>query len=291
MPSTQSTPEVPQTQPQAPAPASSGSIPAPPAAESQHQEDPEASDKLNDLSTVETGYFADDAPQTSSTPTPRKPKKRPSASSRQSQRHQTWSPAPRGLSARGRRHSSNTQTAQRPPLDPSQLTSLSIAHKEFNTHATVSPNDGRLHISVNKLKDGPATRRLFSTLNNAHRQEPTNVSSANDAAVIANVLDEEKEKNPDDVITAPPKLNIVIMVIGSRGDVQPFIAVAKVLKEQWGHRVRLATHGVFRDFVEGHGIEFFDVGGDPSELMAFMVKNPVSFVTQIRMRWGGRGGC
>ena len=38
--------------------------------------------------------------------------------------------------------------------------------------------------------------------------------------------------------------------------------------------MRLATHPVFRDLVEDNGLEFFDVGGDPSELMAFMVKNP-----------------
>ena len=41
-----------------------------------------------------------------------------------------------------------------------------------------------------------------------------------------------------------------------------------------GHRVRLATHPVFKDFVEENGLEFFSIGGDPSELMAFMVKNP-----------------
>lgn len=138
----------------------------------------------------------------------------------------------------------------------------------------MSPSDGRLHISVNRLKDGPVTRKLFSALNSRPNAEH---SRDNDAAVIANVVDDEKKKHPEDVTTAPPRLNIVIMVIGSRGDVQPFIAVAKVLKEQWGHRVRLATHGVFREFVESHGIELFDVGGDPSELMAFMVKNPVSY--------------
>jgi sterol 3beta-glucosyltransferase len=65
------------------------------------------------------------------------------------------------------------------------------------------------------------------------------------------------------------------MVIGSRGDVQPFIAIAKELVAD-GHRVRLATHGAFKEFVEGFGIGFWDVGGDPGELMAFMVKNPVS---------------
>ncbi|KJZ77059.1 hypothetical protein HIM_03380 [Hirsutella minnesotensis 3608] len=72
-----------------------------------------------------------------------------------------------------------------------------------------------------------------------------------------------------------PRLNIVIMVIGSRGDAQPFLRIGKILKEEYGHRVRIATHPAFRDFVEkDSGLEFFSVGGDPSELMAFMVKNP-----------------
>ena len=71
-----------------------------------------------------------------------------------------------------------------------------------------------------------------------------------------------------------PPLNIVIHVVGSRGDVQPFIALGKVLKQDFGHRIRLATHPVFRSFVEENGLEFFSIGGDPAELMAFMVKNP-----------------
>lgn len=69
-----------------------------------------------------------------------------------------------------------------------------------------------------------------------------------------------------------PKLNIVIQVIGSRGDIQPFIKIAQVLKEKDGHRVRVATHPAFRAFVEEDcGLEFFSIGGNPSELMAFMV--------------------
>jgi hypothetical protein len=71
-----------------------------------------------------------------------------------------------------------------------------------------------------------------------------------------------------------PPLNIVIHVVGSRGDVQPFVAVGQVLKNKYGHRVRLATHGTFKTFVEENGLEFFNIGGDPTELMAFMVKNP-----------------
>lgn len=69
------------------------------------------------------------------------------------------------------------------------------------------------------------------------------------------------------------RLNIVIQVVGSRGDVQPFVALGCELQKH-GHRVRLATHGVFRDFVLSSGLEFFPIGGDPTELMAYMVKNP-----------------
>jgi hypothetical protein len=72
----------------------------------------------------------------------------------------------------------------------------------------------------------------------------------------------------------PPKLNVVIQIVGSRGDVQPFVALGKVLKETYGHRVRIATHATFQSFVEENGLEFFCIGGDPAELMAFMVKHP-----------------
>ena len=41
-----------------------------------------------------------------------------------------------------------------------------------------------------------------------------------------------------------------------------------------GHRVRLATHLTFKSVVESNDIEFFNIGGDPGELMAFMVRNP-----------------
>src|SRR5262245_65204121 len=38
-----------------------------------------------------------------------------------------------------------------------------------------------------------------------------------------------------------PALAIVILIVGSRGDVQPFIPIAQRLARD-GHRVRLATH-------------------------------------------------
>lgn len=41
--------------------------------------------------------------------------------------------------------------------------------------------------------------------------------------------------------------------------------------------MRIGTHGEFREFVgtAGQGkVEFFEIGGDPKDLMAWMVKNP-----------------
>ncbi|KAG0646157.1 glycosyltransferase [Hyphodiscus hymeniophilus] len=72
-----------------------------------------------------------------------------------------------------------------------------------------------------------------------------------------------------------PRLNIAIHIVGSRGDVQPFVAIGQVLqKPPYSHRIRICTHPVFKDFVEENGLEFFSIGGDPATLMAYMVKNP-----------------
>ncbi|KFY94399.1 hypothetical protein V500_03298 [Pseudogymnoascus sp. VKM F-4518 (FW-2643)] len=70
-----------------------------------------------------------------------------------------------------------------------------------------------------------------------------------------------------------PPLNIVIQIVGSRGDVQPFIALGQELQAS-GHRIRIATHPEFKDFVESSSLEFFSIGGDPAGLIAYMVKNP-----------------
>ncbi|CAG5158146.1 uncharacterized protein ALTATR162_LOCUS5006 [Alternaria atra] len=69
------------------------------------------------------------------------------------------------------------------------------------------------------------------------------------------------------------RMNIVIQVVGSRGDVQPFVALGQELQKH-GHRVRLATHNAFEEFVKKSKLEFYPIGGDPNELMAYMVKNP-----------------
>ncbi|KAI3732316.1 hypothetical protein L1987_63520 [Smallanthus sonchifolius] len=84
----------------------------------------------------------------------------------------------------------------------------------------------------------------------------------------------DSEDHDFDTTTIPefPPLQIVMLIVGTRGDVQPFVAIGKRLQE-YGHRVRLATHSNFKEFVKASGLEFFPLGGDPKVLAGYMVKN------------------
>ena len=82
-----------------------------------------------------------------------------------------------------------------------------------------------------------------------------------------------------------------MQVVGSRGDVQPFVALGLILNKKYGHRVRIATHPIFKQIVEDNGLEFFSIGGDPVELMAFMVKNPGLMPGYKSLRHGDVGKC
>jgi len=153
----------------------------------------------------------------------------------------------------------------------------------------VSKRDGRLNISVNETSNrGYLAHALGATLD--HHLKPTGKKSHPDEVRSKKAPgQEDRSKRPDinarlsflspqisrEESKKVPPLNIVIMVIGSRGDIQPFLKVGKLLREDYGHRVRIATHPAFKTFVEQDtGLEFLSVGGDPAELMAFMVKNP-----------------
>ncbi|WVQ68635.1 uncharacterized protein L199_006844 [Kwoniella botswanensis] len=71
-----------------------------------------------------------------------------------------------------------------------------------------------------------------------------------------------------------PEMFVVIFIVGSRGDVQPYISLALEMIRSNGHTVRIASHGEFASLTLEGRLEFYDVGGDPKELMAYMVKNP-----------------
>jgi UDP:flavonoid glycosyltransferase YjiC (YdhE family) len=57
------------------------------------------------------------------------------------------------------------------------------------------------------------------------------------------------------------KKHIALSVIGTHGDVQPFVALAITLQRR-GFSVVLGTSSDFEDFVTSNGVEFFSLGGD-----------------------------
>ena len=168
------------------------------------------------------------------------------------------------------------------PGEKKNYSRFAVGNEDYKTRGHVSKKDGRLNISLKETANrGYLAKALGATINRHLRPDDKEQGPVKEDTVGA------KPEAPVSVTFKPspriskakvlkvPKLNIVIMVIGSRGDIQPFLRLGKVLKEYHGHRVRIATHPAFKEFVEQDtGLDFFSVGGDPAELMAFMVKNP-----------------
>ena len=80
------------------------------------------------------------------------------------------------------------------------------------------------------------------------------------------------KRHPQSCQRVPP-LRILILIVGSRGDVQPFVAFGHGLRRR-GHHVRIATHVCFREFILEQGFDYFPLKGDARELMRFIVEHP-----------------
>lgn len=60
-------------------------------------------------------------------------------------------------------------------------------------------------------------------------------------------------------------MQITIIASGSRGDVQPYVALGKGLQET-GYRVRLVTHQNYHDLVTSNNLELFPVAGNIQDI-------------------------
>lgn len=60
-------------------------------------------------------------------------------------------------------------------------------------------------------------------------------------------------------------MRVTILAIGSRGDIQPYLALSKGLIEA-GCTVRLATHAAFETLVHSYAIPFFPLDDDMQEV-------------------------
>lgn len=82
---------------------------------------------------------------------------------------------------------------------------------------------------------------------------------------------------PREILTSMESLHFVCLTIGSRGDVQPYIALGLGLIKE-GHRVTIVTHGEYKEWIVGFGINHRTAGGDPGALMKLSVDNKVHLI-------------
>lgn len=117
-----------------------------------------------------------------------------------------------------------------------------------------------------------------------------NVNRQLDIKIPPMIIDPIASDHREAFLSQPmEKLRITMLTIGSRGDVQPYIALAQSLMKE-GHHCKIATHKEFKDFVEGYGIEFAEVGGDPKALMEIMIEYSTfsyAFIKEASNRFKG----
>jgi len=84
-------------------------------------------------------------------------------------------------------------------------------------------------------------------------------------------------------------MNTVLMLGGSRGDVQPYLALGLGLR-RLGHRVTVAAPGDFADLIEPHGLKWHPIPFDVRAVVARQLEdggaNPLQFVLRSRRAAG-----
>lgn len=76
-------------------------------------------------------------------------------------------------------------------------------------------------------------------------------------------------------------MNVTILTYGSRGDVQPFLPLSVGLRAR-GHSVKLAAPQRFKELVEGHGISFVSLAGNPEDLSRRLNDAGYNFIKLVR---------
>src|SRR5215210_1868163 len=79
-------------------------------------------------------------------------------------------------------------------------------------------------------------------------------------------------------------LRVTITTGGSRGEVQPYVALGLGL-ETAGHEVRISAPAAYQHFVRDRGLGFHPISGDPHQLVSELLEaghNPVRFARRFR---------
>lgn len=62
-------------------------------------------------------------------------------------------------------------------------------------------------------------------------------------------------------------MKLLLLTLGTRGDVQPFVALGKVLQAR-GHSVRICANQGYQDFIESHGLDYAFMNNELLDLTA-----------------------
>ncbi|KAF1787275.1 Glycosyltransferase family 28, N-terminal domain [Phytophthora cactorum] len=155
-------------------------------------------------------------------------------------------------------------------------------HEQLRSLFTWQQREQMRSVDTTELSDGYSSCEEgpgeHSTLRRRSSKPRPRSKTLSDCSLEVNssrkpIADQNHVKDSQASAVRPPAMQICIMIVGTRGDVQPFLAIAKRLQQD-GHRVRLATHKIYRDFITNHGVEFYPLGGDPKELAAYMKDVP-----------------
>jgi sterol 3beta-glucosyltransferase len=158
--------------------------------------------------------------------------------------------------------------------------SASGADEVTASPTTVTPEgvSRPLHSPTSSRPTSPSLRKRVSVRSPSSilaplSRLPSAVQSARNGPIIR-ALFPKAINVPEEVLLPMPSKHFVCLTIGSRGDVQPYIALGKGLQKE-GHKVTIVTHEEYKEWVTGFGIGHRTAGGDPTALMKLSVENKV----------------
>ncbi|KAK9459413.1 UDP-Glycosyltransferase/glycogen phosphorylase [Lipomyces oligophaga] len=151
-----------------------------------------------------------------------------------------------------------------------------LHHRDKLTMKSEAAEDGEIFESLESAEDTKLqkTHEYLSKRDMTRRSKVKSPNMrVNDILSVGPIIFENSGEDQKGVVIKPAKsLRFTCLTIGSRGDVQPYIALAKGLIAE-GHQVRIATHAEFKPWIEKYGIEFREIAGDPAQLMRLSVEH------------------
>ncbi|CAN3376562.1 hypothetical protein DIURU_002687 [Diutina rugosa] len=176
------------------------------------------------------------------------------------------------------------------------MTQLSAVHADENwepqDHDWAHNSSDKAAQSRKKQDYGPLHREDYDYFNQVLEIDKARVKMFEDKLAAASGMDipfmlEDSPMFMTEVRSAKP-MKITFLTIGSRGDVQPYIALGKGLLRE-GHQVTIATHHEFGDWIRKHNMGFREIAGNPAELMDLMVSHgsmSVGFLKDAKAKFG-----